>query len=66
MLNRRHRCYKEADIQYVLEEQKILGLNDTQIAKHYNISRDTIAKWKKIFRNKVVNLPLLFPIDLSR
>lgn len=53
LFNRRHRCYKEIDIQCILEEKKRLALNNTQIAKRYNISRNTINKWNKISLNRV-------------
>ncbi|MFP3835592.1 helix-turn-helix domain-containing protein [Chryseobacterium sp. SIMBA_028] len=50
--NKNHRCYEKCDVIYILEEQKRRKLNNTQVAKYYGISRNTIAKWKKSFLNK--------------
>lgn len=47
--NQRHRCYRKSDIVKILEEQKRMRLSNTQIANQYKISRNTIAKWKKVF-----------------
>lgn len=45
----RHRSYKKSDILEILTYQKINMINNSQLARHFNISRNTIAKWKKLF-----------------
>lgn len=45
--NQRFRSYSETDILYILNFQKINCLNNTKMSKHFCISRNTIAKWKK-------------------
>lgn len=45
----RHRSYKESDILEILNYQKTNMINNAQLARHFNISRNTIAKWKKLF-----------------
>lgn len=47
MSNQRHRSYKPSSIKYILSYQK-KNLNNTQLALHFKLSRNTIAKWKAI------------------
>ncbi|MDR6923708.1 MULTISPECIES: helix-turn-helix domain-containing protein [Chryseobacterium] len=47
--SQRYRSYKESDIICMLEYQKKNKLNNTQLAVHFKLSRNTVAKWKKIF-----------------
>ena len=47
--NQRHRSYNKTDIVQILEYQKKNNLNNTELLRHFSISRNTIAKWKKIF-----------------
>ncbi|CAH0194380.1 helix-turn-helix domain-containing protein [Chryseobacterium sp. Bi04] len=47
--NQNHRSYDLHTILEILEYQKANHLNNSQIALHYKISRNTIAKWKKMF-----------------
>lgn len=47
-LNQRHRSYDKQSIQQILDYQNKHLLNNTQIALKYNLSRNTIAKWKKL------------------
>jgi len=46
--NQRHKSYSIEDIQEILAYQKIYKLNNTQLANHFKISRNTITKWKKM------------------
>ncbi|GEM53504.1 helix-turn-helix domain-containing protein [Empedobacter brevis] len=48
-LNQKFKSYTKQDIIQILDYQKIHSLNNTQLAKHFKISRNTIAKWRKIF-----------------
>lgn len=47
--NQRHRAYSKSDIFKILDYQKKHRLNNSQLAKHFKISRNTIAKWRKMF-----------------
>lgn len=46
----RNRSYKKSDILTILEYQKRENLNNTQLAAHFNLSRNTVAQWKKLFQ----------------
>ncbi|WP_390450607.1 helix-turn-helix domain-containing protein [Chryseobacterium sp. Alg-005] len=48
--NQRHRAYNEQVILKILNYQKKNRLNNTQLAIHFNLSRNTVAKWKKIYK----------------
>lgn len=47
--NRKHRSYSKSDILKILDYQKKNNLNNSQLANHFKLSRNTIAKWKNIF-----------------
>lgn len=47
--NQRLRSYTQSDIMQILDYQKKNGLNNSQVSRHFNLSRNTIAKWKKLF-----------------
>lgn len=49
IFNQRHRSYNESTILKMLYYQKKNSFNDTQLANHFKLSRNTIAKWKKKF-----------------
>ncbi|AZA79820.1 helix-turn-helix domain-containing protein [Chryseobacterium sp. G0186] len=46
----KNRSFSTADITYILTYQKKRKLNNTQLAAHFKLSRNTVAKWKKMFR----------------
>lgn len=48
--NGSHRSYDKSTIFEILEYQKKKNLNNTELAKHYGLSRNTVAKWKKYFQ----------------
>lgn len=48
-INQRHRSYNKIDILEILDYQKKNKLNNSQLANHFGLSRNTITKWKKIF-----------------
>ncbi|MDR4953638.1 helix-turn-helix domain-containing protein [Chryseobacterium sp. ES2] len=54
--NQRLRSYDKITILQILDYQKIHRLNNTEIAIKFNLSRNTVSKWKKIFFNKPVIL----------
>ncbi|SFN40781.1 hypothetical protein SAMN05421594_2640 [Chryseobacterium oleae] len=47
--NQRHRSYNQAAIFEILNYQKNNYLNNKELALHFNLSRNTVAKWKKMF-----------------
>ncbi|MGG5210518.1 helix-turn-helix domain-containing protein [Chryseobacterium sp. MIQD13] len=48
--NQRHRSYRETDILQILDYQQRNQLTNTQLASHFKLSRNTVAKWRKKFR----------------
>ncbi|MBP2617791.1 helix-turn-helix domain-containing protein [Chryseobacterium jejuense] len=46
--SQKHRAYNETDILRVLDYQKKNRLNNSQLASHFKMSRNTITKWKKL------------------
>ncbi|CAI8837705.1 helix-turn-helix domain-containing protein [Chryseobacterium sp. IT-36CA2] len=48
--NQRLRSYDEESILKILKYQKQCGLNNLQLGKQFKISRNTIAKWKTVFK----------------
>ena len=47
--NQKHRSYSESDILQILDYQKRNHLNNSQLASYFKLSRNTIAKWRKMF-----------------
>ncbi|TDX82564.1 helix-turn-helix domain-containing protein [Epilithonimonas xixisoli] len=46
--NQKHRSYNPSDIIEILEYQKKNKLNNIQLALRFKLSRNTVAKWKKM------------------
>lgn len=47
--NQKLKSYDKETIEKILKYQKKNNLTNTFISEKYNLSRNTIAKWKKIF-----------------
>jgi len=47
--NQKHRSYGKSDILQILDYQKRNQLSNSQLARHFKLSRNTVAKWKRIF-----------------
>ncbi len=47
--NQKHRSYKKSDILIILDYQQKNKLNNSQLANHFKLSRNTVTKWKKMF-----------------
>lgn len=47
--NQKHRSYNKETIYLMLDYQKKQRLNNSQLAAHFKLSRNTVAKWKKLF-----------------
>ncbi|MDP9958488.1 helix-turn-helix domain-containing protein [Chryseobacterium lathyri] len=48
--NQKLRSYDERSILNILEYQKKNKLNNTQTANYFRMSRNTLSKWKRIFK----------------
>lgn len=48
-INPKFKSYHKTDILKILEYQKINKINNTELATQFNISRNTISKWRKLF-----------------
>jgi len=47
--NQKLKCYDRDSIFKILEDQKHHRLNNTQAAKKFSVSRNTLCKWKRIY-----------------
>lgn len=47
--DKNHRFYDQQTIIEILNYQRENSFNNRQLADHFKLSRNTIAKWKKIF-----------------
>ena len=47
--NQKLKSYTKETILKILDYQKVKKLNVTELARHFSISRNTIAKWRKIY-----------------
>ncbi len=47
--NQKYKSYNRKTIFEILDYQQKHRLNNTQVALHFNLSRNSVAKWKKIF-----------------
>lgn len=47
--NQKYRSYRKSDILKILNYQKKHKLNNSQLANHFKLSRNTVAKWRKLF-----------------
>lgn len=48
-VNQKLKSYDRQSIFEILDYQKKHNLNNSQTARHFKLSRNTIAKWKKVF-----------------
>ena len=47
--DQQHKSFDRNAIMSILDFQKKKKMNNKQLAKHFNISKNTVAKWKKLF-----------------
>ncbi|PWN68303.1 transposase [Chryseobacterium phosphatilyticum] len=50
--NQRHKSYDQSTILKILEFQKENGYNNSEMGLQFKISRNSLAKWKKMFLSK--------------
>ncbi|SMP21486.1 helix-turn-helix domain-containing protein [Chryseobacterium profundimaris] len=53
--NQKHKCYDSETINKVLNYQKENNLSNVAVSKHFNLSRSTVSKWRKIFSSSQQN-----------
>lgn len=49
IFNQSCRSYDRSAILKILDYQKEHNLNNTQLARHFKLSRNTVTKWRKVF-----------------
>lgn len=49
----KYRAYDKQTILRIIRYQRQHQLNDKDLALHFKLSRNTIARWKRIFRNYI-------------
>lgn len=47
--NQKLKSYNEESILKILQYQKTYELNNTELAAHFKLSRNTVTKWKKLY-----------------
>ena len=52
-IDQKHRAYDVESIKDILKDQLRNKLNNIQVATKYKLSRNTVAKWKKLFSEEV-------------
>ncbi|WP_336690501.1 MULTISPECIES: helix-turn-helix domain-containing protein [unclassified Chryseobacterium] len=50
VFNQRHRSYDDETILYIIKYQKEHKMNNSHTSKYFRISRNTLTKWKKIYK----------------
>jgi len=53
--NQKHRSYDLNTILEILDYQEKNELNNTELANHFKLSRNTVAKWKKYFKQNYLH-----------
>lgn len=48
--NQKHKSYDKEMIFYILDYQKKNKINNIQLATKFKMSRNTVTKWRKLFR----------------
>lgn len=52
IFNQKHKSYDRETIMMMLDYQVKHKLNNVQLANHFDLSRNTVARWKRIYLNK--------------
>lgn len=47
--SQKYRSYLKSDILQILDYQRKNKLNNSEIARHFKLSRNTVKKWKDVF-----------------
>lgn len=49
-INQKLRSYNKTDILHILDYQKNNKMNNMQVAAHFGLSRNTMTKWRRMFK----------------
>lgn len=49
-ISQKHKAYDEKTVREILSHQKKENLSNIQLARLYSLSRNTITRWKKIWK----------------
>lgn len=49
LFNQKHKSYDYETIVHILTYQQKQKLNNSQLANHFNLSRNTVTKWRKLY-----------------
>ncbi len=52
--NQRFKSYDKKTILEILNYQKVNNLNNCQLADHFKLSRNTVAKWKRLCQKNLI------------
>lgn len=47
--NQKHRSYDKQTILQILKYQEENSMNNSELARHFSLSRNSVAKWRRIF-----------------
>ncbi|WP_160138718.1 helix-turn-helix domain-containing protein [Chryseobacterium sp. c4a] len=47
--NGKYHSYKKSDILHMLDYQRKHNLNNSQLARHFKLSNNSVSKWKRMF-----------------
>ena len=53
-IDQTHRSYDKNTINWILNYQEKHQLNNTQLANHFKLSRNTVTNWKKLLEDKTL------------
>lgn len=59
--NQKHKSYDKESIVMMLKYQRDNKLNNSQLALHFNVSRNTITSWKKNIRIRTISTDYKYP-----
>lgn len=52
--DQRHRAYDKESVRQILRYQQENGLNNKQLANKFRLSRNTVAKWRRLFAEEII------------
>ncbi|MFT4223191.1 helix-turn-helix domain-containing protein [Dysgonomonas sp.] len=52
--DQKHRAYDKESVRQILHYQQVNGLNNKQLADKFRLSRNTVAKWRKLFAEETI------------
>lgn len=52
--DQKHRAYDKESVRQILRYQQVNRLNNKQLADKFRLSRNTVAKWRKLFVEEII------------